>query len=260
MGEIIPFETKEEFQQDIGKLRVELSMLLLERDQLLYHICPAIETAYLMRFGGLEYQVYQAECQFRRLKRKLALIVRSRNRQESIDLNQIECQLDIELEEYYQKLEEQLSNLNWAIERSQREILSDSESKELKKLYRKIVKNLHPDLHPHLGQEELRLFHQAVAAYEDGNLAVLQVISQVVENTDSELSGNLLVQEKERLKQMVSELVEAITALKKAYPYSLKSLLEDEEACQKRLAELTEQLTEYQSLCQRYEEEIAHYV
>ncbi|KXT79081.1 J domain-containing protein [Streptococcus sp. DD13] len=260
MGDIVPFETKEEFQRDIEKLRVELSMLLLERDQLLYHVCPAIETAYLMRFGGLEYQVYQAECQFRRLKRKLALLIQRRNRQESIDLQQIEGQLDLELAEYQERLKEQLSHLNWALERSQREVLSEDESRELKSLYRKIVKKLHPDLHPELSQEELDLFHQAVTAYEDGNLAVLQVIAQVMGDSSEELSGSLLVKEKERLEELTASLTKEISDLKKDYPYTLKILLEDEEACQGRLAVLTDQLEKYQALCQQYDKEISLYV
>ena len=52
--------------------------------------------------------------------------------------------------------------------------------RELKKLYHRIVKALHPDLNPNLTQAQLNLFNNAVNAYESGDLNTLSIISVMV--------------------------------------------------------------------------------
>lgn len=52
--------------------------------------------------------------------------------------------------------------MNDALKRSKAEVLSDEDNKELKKLYRKIVKALHPDINPDVSQAQVQLFDNAV--------------------------------------------------------------------------------------------------
>lgn len=71
---IIPFPDFQKLKEEIEKLRTELSILVLERDELRFVICKNIEMEYVLKIGGLEYQAYEAECTFLRLKRKVELI------------------------------------------------------------------------------------------------------------------------------------------------------------------------------------------
>ena len=64
----------EKLKAEVEKLRTELSMLVPERDELLYQECKNIETAYMLSLGALEYKVYEIECAILRLKRKAELI------------------------------------------------------------------------------------------------------------------------------------------------------------------------------------------
>ena len=86
---IVKVDYNDKYDDEIDKLRVSVSMLLLERDNLLFHECKDIEAEYVLKFGKLEYKVYEAECEYRRLKRKLELIIISRNHNEPIDLSLI---------------------------------------------------------------------------------------------------------------------------------------------------------------------------
>ena len=52
---IIPFPDFQKLKDDVAKLRTELSMLLLERDELQYVICKNIEMEYMLKLGSLEY-------------------------------------------------------------------------------------------------------------------------------------------------------------------------------------------------------------
>lgn len=94
----------EELKKEIEKLRTELTMLLLERDELQFVICKNIEMKYMLKLGDLEYKTHEAQCTALRLKRKIELIQAKKNRQEKINISEIEKTLDKEFEEYKEQL------------------------------------------------------------------------------------------------------------------------------------------------------------
>lgn len=177
---MIVFPKFEKLLEEVKRLRTEFSMLLLERDELLYVVCKNIETAYMLTLGSLEYKAFEIECEMLRLYRKIELIQMRINRQEKIDLTAIEQILDDEFVSYQQKLDEQINKMNTALEHNRGEILTEEETKELKKLYRMVMKALHPDLNPDASPAQIQLFHNAVKAYESGDIAALRIISEMI--------------------------------------------------------------------------------
>ena len=121
----------ERVKEEVEKLRTELSMLVLERDELQFVECRNLEMAYLLALGSLEYRIYEAQCTLLRQKRKMELIQARQNRQEHVVLSEIAQILDREFLSYQKKLEEQMEKMNDAIQRSQAEALSDEEAMEL---------------------------------------------------------------------------------------------------------------------------------
>ena len=211
-GNVISFPQFEELKNEIGKMRTELSMLVLERDELQFVICKNIETEYMLRFGSMEYKAYEAECTLLRLKRKIELIQTSKNRQEKVIISAIEETLDNEFSEYQQKLDEQIDKMNDALKRSKGEVLSEEENKELKKFDREIVKTLHPDLNPHVTKAQTDLFDHAVSAYKSGDLRTLRIIHEMVhcESLPEQHKDAMtqLVDERERLQGMLKSIRE----------------------------------------------------
>ena len=53
---IIVFPDFQKLRDEVEKLRTELSMLMLERDELRFVICKNIETEYMLKLGRLEYK------------------------------------------------------------------------------------------------------------------------------------------------------------------------------------------------------------
>lgn len=259
-GEIITFPDSEKLKEEVEKLRAELSMLVLERDELQLVECKNLEMKYMLVLGGLEYKTYKAECQALRLKRKLELIQAKINRQEKPIVTEIEYQLDNEFEEYQDKLNEELNKMNDALERSKGELLSDADTKELKKKYHNIVKLLHPDLHPELSKAELQMFDNAVNAYKNGDLQTIRIIDEMLLGTEKleakQDSAVYLTKEKERLSNLLQAINDNITEIKQKYPYTEKELLSSQEKIDARKAEIEDMLHKYENMIAVYSAKI----
>lgn len=241
---------------EVEKLRTEISMLLLERDELRLVVCKNIETAYMLSLGGIEYKAYELHCKLLRLKRKIDLIQAKKNRQEKVVLSAIEEILDEEFAEYQQQLDEQINKMNKALDHSKGELLTDEETKEIKKIYRNIVKALHPDLHPDITPAQVELFHNAVVAYENGDLNSLRIISEMVAEPvvpeQSKSGMALLAKEKERLTKTLELIREQISNIKSEYPYTMKDLVEDPDKIAEKKAELEETINELKEAYELY--------
>ena len=111
-GNVIVFPDFEKLKNEVEKMRTELSMLLLERDELQFVICKNIETEYMLKLGSIEYKAYEAQCAALRLKRKIELIQAKKNRQEKVIISAIEETLDSEFAEYQKQLNEQIDKMN----------------------------------------------------------------------------------------------------------------------------------------------------
>ena len=224
---------------EVEKLRTEISMLLLERDELRLVVCKNIETAYMLSLGSIEYKAYGLHCELLRLKRKIDLVQAKKNRQEKVDE---------EFAEYQRQLDEQINKMNKALDHSKGRVLTDEETKEIKKTYRNIVKALHPDLHPDITPAQIQLFQNAVQAYENGDLNSLRIISEMVAEPvipeQSENGLTILAKEKERLTRTLELIREQISEIKATYTYTMKDLVEDPEKIAEKKKELEDTINE----------------
>ena len=127
-----------------------------------------------------------------------------------------------------------------------------SRTDEMKALYRKIVKVLHPDVNPDITKEENDMLIEATTAYKEGDLETLRKIAAMI---DSGSRGNAEAANEqvsiERLREIVEELKRCVTALqmeiygiKTSFPYNMKEFLADEQAVAERQLELRNILKE----------------
>lgn len=259
-GEIIKFPDFEKLKTEVDKMRTELSILLLERDEIQFVICKNIETEYMLKLGSIEYKAYEAQCAALRLKRKIELIQAKKNRQEKIIISAIEEMLDIEFAEYKKQLDEQICKMNDAIMRSKAKSLSEEENKELKKIYRRIVKALHPDINQNISDAQIQLFDNAVIAYKNGDLETLRIIGEMVGNNSFpeqyKDAMTQLTEERERLQGMLNSIRESIESIKSKYPYTMKDILEDTEKTEKKKQELESAIEQYNALISIYKAKV----
>lgn len=260
MGELIELPELKRLKKTVRSFRQKLTDLLAEYDELRYITCENIETDYLLEFGVLEYRIYDLYCHYSRLRRKRELIQARLNREETIDQNEVEAQLDQEFADYKKNLEEKLSQINRAFALDSLDRLEGEDLKEFKDLYRQIVKKLHPDLNLNQTEEEQKLFLHAVEAYQNGDLRRMRMIYQMVMgDSDEELSdqsSSVLVKEKLRLERSIDQVLSAIEHIKATYPYNLRPYLLDQKLNKEKHEELNEILSAYQEAIRTQEEVI----
>ena len=253
---VIMFPDFVKLDKEVKEMRSQLSELLLERDQLHLIVCPNIETEYLLLFGSLEYKAYETQCTALRLKRKAELIQAKLNRQEKVIVKTIEEILDDEFAEFKNKLDEQIDKMNEAIMKNGCEHLSEEDTKELKRIYRKVVKALHPDLNPEISESQIHLFANAVNAYKNGDLDTLKIIGEMVNDNplpkNHENALTQLADEKQRLQGLLTSIRESILKIKSEYPYLMKESLEDPETTERRKHEFESIINQYSEMIEIY--------
>lgn len=256
---MVPFPQDDRLKNEVERLRTELSMLILERDELLYVECRNLEMRYLLLFGEQAYRIYQLECLILREKRRVAMIRAKKNRQEKVDLTEIDALLDSELAQWVEQLQQRLEKIRAAYEWLTLRPMTEEETQEIKRLYRAIVKALHPDLNPEAGEEELRLFHRAVSAYKQGNLNEIRLIFEVIsKKRPLEALGNeqeALKAEKEKLELMIARVRRDMDRIRHSFPYTEKELLEDEEQIQARLEILNQRIRDLEEILEAWQKE-----
>ena len=260
MGQIIEFPDDKKSRERIRELKKTLESLVFERNNLQYVVCENIKTEYLLTFGSLEYKIYKTYCTYLRLKRKKDMIQARKNRQEKIKIEEIDKKLDEEFADYKKKLDEKIGEINEALSRAKLEALSEEETKLLKKLYKNIVKKLHPDINPSVTDAEKELFYTATEAYKNGDLPSLQIIYDIVcsgdDIKDEDLSGKSLDDEVERLEGLVGQIQDYINIIKSTPPYTWSIYLEDEKKKSERLKSLEDDLKNFEEAVRTQEEAI----
>lgn len=250
----------EALREEESRLRAELTVLLLQKDDLQNVQSRRIESAYLRRFGSLELKIYEAYCACLREKRKATMIRASINRREDIDLPTVEAALDRELESYRETLRDKMDQMIRVMNnRESGSGLTTAGREELKKLYRNVVKALHPDLHPETSEREQKLLQRAMEAYRFGDLKALRAVSEAADASDcheTEGSFEVLQAEIRRLKASVRALNAELEEIKKAYPFNLRGYLEDPRQADERRSALEEKLRSLRSRKAEYEARI----
>ena len=250
MSNVIVSPEYEALKKEIEALRKELAKNLLDLDELEFVICKNIETRYMLELGDLEYKVFKAECEYRRLKRKLEMIQAKVNYQEKVDIRLIDEVLDIEFGKYKEMLEERMDRINEAICRNGYRALTDAETIELKSMYRSIVRKLHPDINPDVSDEQLKLFYSAVNAYKNGDLKGLKLVYRMIEDDEYDPDAYRSIEDyqiiKEQLEDSIDAARERVDLIKSRFPYTAKDMLDDPNAIEERRSEFSEKLNEYE--------------
>ena len=266
---IVPSQSEaESLRLEIMRLRAEVLDLTAERDRLKYRVCPAILADYNRRIGQIELEIMEVVLRVRKLRRMIEVLQAARNRGEDPDYEEAVRTADSEYRAYEQEVHEKAeeyrnasagrtygqadSDGNQDTENGEEEDQQgadkyDREDKEeLGALYRRIMKELHPDVNPDITPEELDLLHQAMEAYKNGDIETLRKIAAILDGRSIEDKVIEEVDQLRRIRDDLAFLKESLLAeiedIKTSFPYTLKDFLNNKEAVRKKQEELRETL------------------
>ena len=224
--------------------------LILKRERIKKDAIQYQENYYRI-FGDLIKQNYELKLNCIRLKKEIAYCQMCVN--QNVDI--IESHLESHMDLIMQKYNEELKNLIQHIETSKKATsISFEESLEVKKIYRKIAKQIHPDMNPDLykKQEIKELWNRVQMAYTCNDLEELQNIEILIHDLDN---SNIAINIPDIQKRM-NQLHQQIQKIMDTLPYQYKHILESKEETDSHRKELQDEIQEYkqykQNLIQIY--------
>ena len=253
-------DVKENIVEEISGVRARIAELLLEIDDIVLQVNPHIEAEYATKVGYLENDLLKWQIAARRARRRFALAQARANSGMTFEKDEFEAQLDKELVEWESLLAKSIESFLEAAERAAgSRQMSPSDSRELKRLHRELIKRLHPDLHPGQSVEATRFFMVAQAAYEKGDLGVLRSVAVATEGMGEEDAALNMTEDEASIELELALAHERVVAqqleeLKRSNPYALKERLEDGAWVIQRVSELKKQIEEQKAAVQAYNE------
>lgn len=322
-GLILSQSEYEHLLEEIHKLQARITELTALRDDLVYHVCPALQAEYDEKIVSLERELMAANMYLKQMQRTVEILQAQMNQQQEPSMEEAEAQAKKENKEYEDDLNRKAEEARefkkkweesqWSKHDRQEKEAREKEQKEkeqkgketgedkdrldgekdqdgrkaeqdgsgrgntgagdqgdggseksnhggdssggsdeekepagkskkeetitdkIKRLYRKIVKRLHPDVHPNLTEHEKELWNRAVKAQQEGDLAQLEKIWDELSGMDAPEDvfddtpeGRVKLRELlEKLKVRLRLLELEIDHIKADFPYKLKSFLED---------------------------------
>jgi len=236
--DILPHESQK-LHKECEELRESIADALTELQELVNTIVPHIETLYTASVGVLECDLFSLQCENMQRKRILDLLKACLNRGVKPDMEGIRKKVTHELKDWFDRVETQQQAIISAKSRlSSHE--SHREGKEFKKLFRILVRKLHPELNPLQSEADRMLWFRLKSVCGHGGPEALNDLSPLTEHT----SGSPLLPEnagidawkrcRKDLTVKLWDIESQIEHIKMNFPYTLKDHLTNESWIQDR--------------------------
>lgn len=222
--------------------------LLLRRDQLKKEAL-IIRRAYIKEFGELINKKFEKMIACIELKKKIAFCALIVNRGEQPDQDEMEAYIEQQMSDYRSQLTEMIKELNSTKEDS---VITPADAQEIKSIYRKIARSLHPDLstimtdHPEMSE----IWNRVSVAYKCNDLKSIRELDVLVTRALAQLGEETQCNVIPNIEKKISELEKEIEEIINTEPYAFKLILENQSEIEEKKAVLE---AEYRQYCS-YEE------
>lgn len=217
--------------------------LLLQRDQLKKEALQ-YRRAYIREFGELINKVFENKIECIRLKKSIAFCQAARNKGQKPDIDAMNEYITQQMKEYRQ----QLDDMVWELNSTKKDTtISPADAKEIKAIYRKIARQLHPDMSPVTQEhpELADLWEQASITYKCNDIKTLRETDFLVQQALSQLGVSDAPIVVPDIAEKIAALEQEIHTIITTEPYSYKLILDDKDEIADRKAAYETELTQY---------------
>lgn len=191
---------------------------------------------YYRLFGDLLSESMNLKIQCIELKKRITFCQKYVNHGKKIMKEELDQYIEILMKDYQKELNQLCQDVKNSKDVS---YLSDEEIKKIKRIYRKIAKSIHPDLHPELFEkpEVQDLWDRTMVAYTCNDLEELSHLEVLVGSYAGESGSEI---QEEDLSQRMKHLKKEIQDLTSCYPYLYQLIIKNEESIKEHKEELLE--------------------
>lgn len=230
---------KQQLKEEYERLQKEYSDFVAKRDDLLFYEVPRLEAVYMDTIGQLQYEILQLEYDIALLKMERDLMQSYVNRGEEPEIATVKTKVEETAQTFHENLrheEERIKNAKAYIEEHKEENSKqkDAEVLELKQLYKRLVRRLHPDLHPEQTEWEKEMFLKVQEAYRNQDLERLHQLeaeldagmpfTSVENDTVEEWEARV-----EKLKAQIAAIIKEIEDMERQFPITYRDKLNSQE-------------------------------
>lgn len=208
--------------------------LILERDELECE-CDALEVLYQKEFGQEIINIFKEEVECIKLKKIITMLQIKINKEEKVNLLEIDNKIISEMNYYQQLINQKIEHFE-GCNASKR--ISDSEAREVKKLYREIAKVIHPDSGIQIIDNDLEIkniWDKVYISYRKNDLKGIReasvLLNKLLKNIDK---TQLIICYDRDITELIEELNDEISDIKNNIPYTYSEWIYDEEEVVKK--------------------------
>ena len=226
--------------------------LLLRRDEVKKEAFQ-LQQSYIREFGKLILDVFEKKLECIKKKKTIEFCQRYINQGKSVDQAALQDYLTAELKEYEMQLQDMVKENENAQGLGE---LTEVELLQVKKIYRRLVKKIHPDINPVMDScEKLQeLWYRLTIAYECNNLKEMQETEVLINALLKQLDIGTIEIDIPDIEDKIEELLNEIEEIKSRDPYQYKFLLDDTEAVKEKKQSLQDELKEYEEYSAKLDE------
>jgi hypothetical protein len=252
--DIVRDETYDLLIQEIEFLKESITILFMEKDELQNSTKTVLMAIYYSEIGIYELRAFELQTETLRLKRMIELFQSAINQNKSVNLEEVETQLETELNEWKEKIDSLKKNLEVS-----NKVLNNlvSINKEISNLYRKLSKKLHPDLNKNQNQQMESLWIRVQFAYKNADLKELELLHSLLETSNfKELKNEpfeSLKTIKEGFEKKFKEIQLSIEEIESQFPFTIRGSLENPFALAELAKESKRKIFDFEKIKTKYE-------
>lgn len=214
------------------------------------------ERKYYKEFGDLIKQSFELKVECILLKKQISFCQSKVNKNEIINRQSLDDYLLSYKDKYQKQIDDLTSTINEA--KKERVCATESEYLEIKQIYRKIVKTIHPDIHPELFEklEIQNLWNQVEEAYFGNDLDGLKSLDLLVSLAVDEDINDIDIPD---IKDRIIDLKSQIKELLENKPYIFKNIICYPEEKIKVSEQLEKEIDDYKEYKDKLEKMLAKF-